>query len=153
MDLLSDEASNVILQFGNAVIGMRGDEMIRELMKRVDSFLREMAVNMDGPIVEQCKQQLRATKSALVDLLLRADEREAEIEMSASSSFRGQAAAAGAGCRDLVGPLLAPIGQAAPEATVLAPGNMWRLLELRQLLPATTRRQEKPERTVVTERG
>ena len=52
VDQLSDEVTDIILQFGNVVIGKRGEEIIRELVKRVDNFLREMTVNMEGPIVD-----------------------------------------------------------------------------------------------------
>ena len=148
VDQLSDEVTDIILQFGNVVIGKRGEEIIRELVKRVDNFLRELTVNMEGPIVDQCKQQLSATKGALVDLLLRADEREAELEMSASNSLRGQATGGG----DLGWFAAHPQRSGGSGASAPVLGSVWRPLGPRLLLPVTTRHPERPESTDVTER-
>ena len=108
VDRLSDEASDIILQFGNADVGKRGEEIIGKAMSRVSHCIEEMAVAMSGPVVEQCTQQLRATKNNLMELLLRADEREAEMRIAAGSALISQVAAAGAGCGDLAWPGVRP---------------------------------------------
>ena len=91
VDLLSEEASDVILQLGSSVLGKRGEEVVFRVMERVDYCMDEIMDYVIGPPADQCVQLLHASKSELMDLLLRSKGREAEWSSGSSTVMRQKA--------------------------------------------------------------
>ena len=54
VDLLSEEASDVILQLGSSVLGKRGEEVVFRVMERVDYCIDEIMDYIIGPPADQC---------------------------------------------------------------------------------------------------
>ena len=77
VDLLSEEASDVVLQLGSLALGKRGKEVVFRVIERVDYCMEEIMDYIVGPPADQCVQLLQASKGELMDLLLRSREREA----------------------------------------------------------------------------